>query len=73
MPRLSCCLCFFGNCDAHLIAGNRNPKLLKAYADMERKTGWQFRPTRYSANDLVTLLRGGVKPPKKAAMYLGNC
>jgi 3'-phosphoadenosine 5'-phosphosulfate sulfotransferase (PAPS reductase)/FAD synthetase len=73
MPRLSCCLCFFGNCDAHLIAGNRNPKLLKAYADMECKTGWQFRPTRYSANDLVTLLRGGVKPPKKAAMYLGNC
>jgi hypothetical protein len=73
MGRLSCCFCFFGNCGSHLIAGKHNMKLLNAYAKMERDTGWQFRGSRYSANDILTLLKAGVKPPRQAAMYLGNC
>lgn len=73
MPRLSCCFCFFGNCGAHLIAGKHNPKLLKAYAEMEKGTGWAFRPSRYSANDLIALLRSGMKPPQRAQAYTGNC
>jgi 3'-phosphoadenosine 5'-phosphosulfate sulfotransferase (PAPS reductase)/FAD synthetase len=73
MGRLSCPFCFFGNCGSHLIAGKHNPKLLKAYADMEKRTGWAFKPSRYSANDIITLLRGGMKPPKRAIAYTGNC
>jgi 3'-phosphoadenosine 5'-phosphosulfate sulfotransferase (PAPS reductase)/FAD synthetase len=73
MGRLSCCFCFFGNCASHLIAGKHNMKLLQAYAKMELATGWQFRGSRYSATDILTLLKAGVKPPRKAPMYLGNC
>ncbi len=61
MPRLSCCFCIYASRPALMIAGIRNPVLLKEYADLERRIDHTLRKDQ-SLGEIQDAIAAGEQP-----------
>ena len=63
MPRLSCMFCIFAPKAALVLAGKHNPEMLRAYVDVERETGHDFRVGLKIADVLAEVEAGAGSEP----------